>query len=118
VKARAYDLVLNGIELGSGSIRIHNSELQSKIFKAINMSQEEAQRKFGFLLEAQDLGYPPDGGFGIGLDRIVMLLAGCTTIRDVIAFPKTARGYDPLMQSPTELTPEELAEYGLSRKKE
>jgi len=117
VKARAYDLVLNGIELGSGSIRIHNSELQSKIFKAINMTQEEAQRKFGFLLEAQDLGYPPDGGFGIGLDRLVMLLAGCTTIRDVIAFPKTARGYDPLMQSPTELSEQELAEYGLARKK-
>lgn len=113
VKARAYDLVLNGVELGGGSIRIDNSTLQKQVFAAINLNEQEAQKRFGFLLEALDYGFPPHGGIGLGLDRMIMLLTNSSSIRDVIAFPKTARGYDPLMQSPVPLGKSDLAEYGL-----
>ena len=90
VKALAYDLVLNGYELGGGSLRIHKRDIQEKMFKALGFSEEEAREQFGFLLDAFEYGTPPHGGIAFGLDRIVMLLAGSTNLRDTIAFPKTA----------------------------
>jgi len=113
VKARAYDVVFNGIELGGGSIRIHNPELQAKVFKVIDLNQAEMERHFGFLLEAQELGFPPHGGLAIGVDRLVMLLAGCSSIRDVMAFPKNQSGLDLMMQAPTPVDPKKLLDYGL-----
>lgn len=111
MKSRSYDIIFNGVELGGGSIRIHTPELQEKVFDLLGMSKEEAQDQFGFLLEAQELGFPPHGGMAIGLDRFIMLLLGCESIRDVIAFPKTARGIDPLMQAPTLVKAEKLKDY-------
>lgn len=113
MKARAYDVVLNGIELGGGSIRIHDSVMQKAIFDLIGLSAEQAHKKFGFLLEAQELGFPPHGGIALGLDRLIMLLSNSSSIREVIAFPKTASGYDPLMDSPTDIETVLLKEYGL-----
>ncbi len=113
IKARAYDVVLNGIELGGGSIRIHDARVQDKIFELIGLSKQQTQAKFGFLLEAQEFGFPPHGGIALGLDRFVMLMCGALSIRDVIAFPKTGNGYDPLMDSPVEVPAEQLKEYGL-----
>jgi aspartyl-tRNA synthetase len=107
-KARAYDIVLNGYELGSGSIRIHQPDLQRKIFEAIGLTEQEVREKFGFLIEAFTFGVPPHGGIAPGLDRIVMLLAGRDNIRDVIAFPKTASGIEPLTGAPTEPSREQL----------
>ncbi|MGH2554220.1 MAG: amino acid--tRNA ligase-related protein, partial [Actinomycetota bacterium] len=107
-KARAYDIVLNGYELGSGSIRIHRPELQRRIFEALGLTEDEVQEKFGFLIEAFKYGVPPHGGIAPGLDRIVMLLAGRDNIRDVIAFPKTASGIEPLTGAPAEPTQEQL----------
>jgi aspartyl-tRNA synthetase len=101
--AYAYDIVLNGSEIGGGSIRIHQREVQQRVFKTIGLSQAEAESKFGFLLEAFNYGPPPHGGIALGLDRLCALLAGAASIREVIAFPKTASGGDPLTGAPTQL---------------
>ena len=115
VRAKAYDVVLNGIELGGGSIRIHRSDVQGKVFKLLGLSDEEARVKFQFLMEALQFGAPPHGGIALGLDRIVMLLGGFDSIRDVIAFPKVASGACPLTEAPSEVTTRQLRELGLDR---
>ena len=114
IKARAYDVVLNGIELGGGSIRIHDAAVQDKVFDLLGLTKEQAQAKFGFLLEAQELGFPPHGGIALGIDRLIMLMAKASSIREVMAFPKTARGIDPMMECPSPIEPEKLREYGLN----
>ncbi len=116
IKARAYDIVLNGIELGGGSIRIHDHKVQMEAFKLLGLQAEEMEAHFGFLLEAQELGFPPHGGIALGLDRFVMLLTNSESIRDVIAFPKTSRGFDLMMNAPTPVDPKKLREYGLQIK--
>ncbi|MEO6571364.1 MAG: aspartate--tRNA ligase, partial [Ilumatobacteraceae bacterium] len=113
VRSIAYDLVLNGWELGSGSIRIHEADLQRRIFTALGISDDEAARKFGFFLNPFDYGAPPHGGFAFGLDRLVAILAGEENIREVIAFPKTQSGQDPMTNSPVDADPKQLAELGL-----
>jgi aspartyl-tRNA synthetase len=113
VRSQAYDLVLNGWELGSGSIRIHDPEIQARVFGALGLSAEEADERFGFLLRAFRYGAPPHGGFAIGMDRFVALLAGEENIREVIAFPKTQSGLDPLTGAPTPADPAALAALGL-----
>jgi aspartyl-tRNA synthetase len=110
VRARAYDIVLNGNEIGSGSIRIHDSSLQERIFRVLGISEQEAQDRFGFLLEAFGYGAPPHGGIAFGLDRIVMLLTGEDTIRDVIAFPKTQKGACLVTGAPSSVEPKQLKE--------
>jgi aspartyl-tRNA synthetase len=113
VRAKAYDLVLNGIELSSGSIRITDPKLQSRIFDLLGLSQEEASEKFGFLLEAFKYGAPPHGGMGIGLDRLVMQMIGCETLRDVVAFPKLQNATEPMTQCPSKVDKEQLLELGI-----
>ncbi len=113
VRARAYDCVLNGTELGGGSIRIHTTEMQTKMFDALGIGAEEAEEKFGFLLEAFKYGVPPHGGLAFGLDRVVTLLLGLEDIRDVIAFPKAGGGRDPLTGAPAPISDEQRAETGV-----
>jgi aspartyl-tRNA synthetase len=110
VLARAYDLVLNGVEVGGGSIRIHRPELQARVFKALGISDEDAQAKFGFLLDAFKYGPPPHGGIAFGLDRLSMLMAGADSLREVITFPKTQKGTDLMTECPTPVSAKQLDE--------
>jgi aspartyl-tRNA synthetase len=114
VRAEAYDLVLNGYELGGGSLRIYERDIQEKMFKVLGFSKEEAVEQFGFLLEAFEYGTPPHGGIALGLDRLVMLLAGRTNLRDTIAFPKTASASCLLTEAPGSVNEAQLKELSLS----
>jgi len=118
VRSRAYDVVLDGLELGGGSIRIHDPEVQRRVFRLLGIEQEEAERRFGFFLEALRYGAPPHGGVALGLDRMIMLMAGAKSIRDVIAFPKTARATDLMCEAPSEVDPRQLDELALAITKE
>jgi aspartyl-tRNA synthetase len=117
IRALAYDVVLNGTELGSGSIRIHRQDIQKKIFQALGMGDEEAKTRFGFFLEALEYGTPPHGGIALGLDRIVMILAGADSLREVIPFPKTARAVDLMVDAPTPVNEVQLRDLGIQIKK-
>jgi aspartyl-tRNA synthetase len=108
--AKAYDVVLNGWELGGGSVRIHRADVQAKLFDALKMSPDDQQKKFGFLLKTLQYGAPPHGGIAFGFDRMVAMLAGVEQIRDVIAFPKTQRGQDLLIDTPSPVTEQQLRE--------
>jgi aspartyl-tRNA synthetase len=113
VRALAYDIVLNGTELGSGSIRIHRQDVQAEIFRSLGMSDEEAKERFGFFLDALEYGTPPHGGIALGLDRIVMILAGASSLREVIAFPKTAKAIDLMVDAPSPVSEQQMRELHL-----
>jgi aspartyl-tRNA synthetase len=114
--ARAYDVILNGTELGGGSIRIHTPEMQQAVFRILGINETEANEKFGFLLDALKYGCPPHGGLAIGIDRLVMLMTGSTSIRDVMAFPKTQTASCPLTAAPSLVSPDQLVELGIQLK--
>ena len=113
MRSQAYDLVLNGWELGSGSVRIHRRDVQQQIFDLLGIGEEESQKKFGFLMDAFRYGAPPHAGFAFGIDRLVALLVGEENIREVIAFPKSQSGTDPLTNAPTPIDQSQLDELGL-----
>jgi aspartyl-tRNA synthetase len=117
VRSRSYDLVINGTEIGSGSIRIHERKLQELIFKTIGIDEDEARMRFGFLLDAFKYGAPPHGGIAFGLDRLMTFFVGCDSIRDVIAFPKTQKAFDPMTSAPSPVNQKQLDELGIRIKK-
>jgi len=117
VKSQAYDIVLNGFEVGGGSIRIHRSDLQEKIFRLLNLTEEEIQQKFGFFIEALQYGCPPHGGIALGLDRLIMLMAGEESIREVIAFPKTQKGTCLMTGAPSPVADDQLQILGVKLRK-